>query len=137
MYFSSMLIWLAVVTLTSILSFSFLFQITLWIPTCIIYVFKSKRRRKSGKEWKIKLRWGKNMPWHLLPSSMIIPGVYLSLTDWQIEWLHKGCIIFFNFSEKKWRFSSIKVWNITSWVLCFCKWSHNIKWAIRSAPCKL
>lgn len=63
MYFSSMLIWLAVVALTSILSFSFLFQISLGIPTCIIYVFKSKKRRKSGEEWKTKPWWGKNMSW--------------------------------------------------------------------------
>lgn len=35
---------------------------------------------------------------HLLLSSMTIPccqGTYLSLTDWQIEWLHKGCIVSF------------------------------------------
>lgn len=40
---------------------------------------------------------------HLLPSRMIIPffqGIYLSLMDWQIEWLRKGCIIFHLFRKK-------------------------------------
>lgn len=39
---------------------------------------------------------------HLLLSSMIIPccqGIYLGLTDWQIEWLHKVLVLYSFFSS--------------------------------------